>query len=103
DLVGSVIAQRYQITAVIGSEFGIAHMVKKAALRLGRRVPEDLAVCCFDEKYGYLGEFEFTHIRQDEAALARKALDVLYAMLDGKNMRRQRFVIPTHLHEGSTT
>lgn len=92
-----------QITAVIGAEYGVAHLLRRAAVAIGRRVPEDLAICCFDEKYGYLGEYEFTHIKQDEAAIANTALAIMQAMLDGQNMRRQSHVIATHLLEGATT
>ena len=92
-----------QITAVIGAEYGVAHLLRRAAAAVGRRVPEDLAICCFDEKYGYLGEYEFTHIKQDEVAIAKTALEIMQAMLDGQNMRRQNHVIATHLLEGRTT
>lgn len=92
-----------RIDAVMGSEYGIAHIVKLSAARLNRRVPEDLAICCFDAKYGYLGEYDFTHIRQDEAAIAAGALDVLSDMLEGKNMRRQTRLIPAKLMTGPST
>lgn len=91
------------IDAVIGSEYGLAHITRLAALRLNKRVPQDLAICCFDAKYGYLGEYEFTHIKQDEAAIAAGALDVLSAMLAGKNMRRQIRLIPAKLMTGPST
>ncbi len=92
-----------QITAVIGSEFGIAHLVQKAASELGRPIPASLAICCFDEKYGYLGEYTFTHIRQDEEAIAAAGLDVLCQMLEGKNMRRQTHLLPVQLLQGAST
>ena len=88
---------------MIGSEYGLAHITRLAALRLNKRVPQDLAICCFDAKYGYLGEYEFTHIKQDEAAIAAGALDVLSAMLAGKNMRRQIRLIPAKLMTGPST
>lgn len=92
-----------EIDAVIGSEYGIAHVAGLAAAGAGRRVPQDLAICCFDAKYGYLGEYAFTHIKQDEAAIARNALEVLGGMLEGKNLRRQTRLIPTRLMIGHTT
>jgi len=92
-----------QVDAVIGSEYGIAHVARLAAASLGKRVPQDLAICCFDAKYGYLGEYEFTHIKQDEAAIAAGALDVLTDMLAGKNMRRQTRLISAQLMTGPST
>lgn len=97
------LAEHPEITAVIGSEYGMAHLLKRVAAKLSLRIPEDLAVTCFDERYGYLGEYEFTHIKQDERAMAQKALEVMESMLEGKNMRRQNHLIPTLLLMGSTT
>ena len=102
-VISQWLSENRDITAVIGSEYGVAHQVNKAAKKLGLRVPEDLAITCFDERYGYLGEYDFTHIKQDETAMAQKAIEVLASMLDGKNMRRQTFLIPTHLLYGSST
>lgn len=97
------LSENPQVDAVIGSEYGIAHIARLAAQSLNKRVPQDLAICCFDAKYGYLGEYEFTHIKQDEAAIAAGALDVLSDMLAGKNMRRQIRLIPARLMTGPST
>lgn len=91
------------VDAVIGSEYGIAHVARCAAQAAGLRVPQDLAICCFDAKYGYLGEYGFTHIKQDEAAIASNALEVLMGMLEGKNLRRQTRLIPARLMVGGST
>ena len=103
DYICRWLSEHNEVTAVIGSEYGIAHLARQAARKLKRKVPQDLAVCCFDAKYGYLGEYDFTHIRQDETSIASNALEVISAMLDGKNMRRQTRLIPSRLMEGTTT
>lgn len=92
-----------EVTAIICAEYGIAHLARDSARRLNRAVPGSLAICCFDEKYGYLGEYDFTHIQQDTAAMAQQALDILWAMLEGKNMRRQKRIIPVALMPGKST
>ena len=84
--------------------FALFHVVggSPAEVVLGKNAtPEGLAL--FDAKYGYLGEYDFTHIHQDETAIAGNALEVLSAMLDGKNMRRQTRLIPARFMEGPTT
>ena len=103
DFICRWLTEHPEVTAVIGSEYGIAHLARQAAGKLHKKVPKDLAICCFDAKYGYLGEYDFTHIRQDESAIASNALEVIAAMLDGKNMRRQTRLIPTRFIEGPTT
>lgn len=92
-----------EVTAVIASEYGLAKWTKIVADELGLRVPEDLAICCFDEKYGYLGDYEFTHMRQDAPAIATKAMELMRAMLEGSNVRRQTHLVPAHFLPGKTT
>ena len=103
DFICRWLTEHPEVTAVIGSEYGIAHLARQAAGKLQKKVPRDLAICCFDAKYGYLGEYDFTHIHQDETAIASNALEVIAAMLDGKNMRRQTRLIPARFMEGPTT
>lgn len=91
------------VTALVCAEYGIAHLARAAAQSLRRDVPKDLAICCFDEKYGYQGEYFFTHIKQDETGIAHNALDILENMLADKNMRRQTRQIPVALMEGRST
>ncbi len=91
------------VEAIIGSEYGIAHLARLAAEAECRRVPEDLCIACFDAKYGYLGEYGYTHIKQDEAAIAASALEVLTGMMEGKNLRRQTRLIPARLMVGEST
>ncbi|NLX82824.1 MAG: GntR family transcriptional regulator [Clostridiales bacterium] len=92
-----------EVSAVVCAEYGIARLVHAAARQLGRDDPKDLSICCFDEKYGYLGEYFFTHVKQDETAIAHSALDILESMLANKNMRRQIRQIPVELMEGKST
>ncbi len=91
------------VTAVVTSEYGLAKWTKIIASQAGLRVPGDLAICCFDEKYGYLGDYEFTHMKQDAISIATKAMELMRAMLEGSDVRRQTHLIPAHLLPGKTT
>lgn len=103
DFLKSWLTENPQVTALIGSEYGVAHLARACALELNKAIPQDLAIACFDEKYGYLGEYQFTHIRQDEAGIARQALDILSRMMAGENLRRQVRQVPVQLLEGEST
>jgi DNA-binding LacI/PurR family transcriptional regulator len=91
------------VTAVIGTEYGIAEWTRMAAHELGKSIPKDLAICCFDEKYGFLGDYFYTHMRQNGPAIAIKAMELMLDMLDGKDVRRQTHLIPATCLVGETT
>ena len=89
------------VTAVICAEYGIARFAQRAAAKIARQgsyeATQPFSIVSFDDKYGYLGEYRFTHIKQDEERLAEESLTIISAMLDGKNMRRQNHIIPVSL------
>ncbi len=91
------------VTAVIGTEYGIAEWTRIAAGELGKNIPRDLVVCCFDEKYGFLGDYFYTHMRQNGPAIALKAMELMLDMLEGKDVRRQTHLIPATCLMGETT
>ena len=91
------------VTAVIGTEYGIAEWTRIAAERLGKKIPEELAVTCFDEKYGFLGNYVYTHMRQNGPVIGAKAVELMLDMLDGKDVRRQTHLIQAECLEGVTT
>ena len=91
------------VTAVIGTEYGIAEWTRIAAGELGKSIPKDLAICCFDEKYGFLGDYFYTHMRQNGPAIAIKAMELMLDMLDGKDVRRQTHLVPAACLVGETT
>jgi DNA-binding LacI/PurR family transcriptional regulator len=91
------------VTAVIGTEYGIAEWTRIAAGELQKSIPKDLAVCCFDEKYGFLGDYFYTHMRQNGPAIALKAMELMLDMMEGKDVRRQTHLIPATCLLGETT
>jgi GntR family transcriptional regulator, arabinose operon transcriptional repressor len=91
------------VSAVIGTEYGIAEWTRIAAGELKKSIPKDLAICCFDEKYGFLGDYFYTHMRQNGPAIALKAMELMLDMLEGKDVRRQTHLIPATCLIGETT
>ncbi|WP_390405490.1 GntR family transcriptional regulator [Lacticaseibacillus jixiensis] len=69
-----------QLTAVVASEYNIALLIQQAATALGRKIPEDLSVVCFDSPAFNPYEarpFVFTHIQQDQEQLGKTAVKLL--------------------------
>jgi len=69
------------VTAFLVSEYNIALLLATACRRRGILVGKDVAVVCFDHPASVFDpdRFTFTHIRQDQAAMAGVAVDQLLA------------------------
>jgi DNA-binding LacI/PurR family transcriptional regulator len=69
-----------EITALFTTEYNIALLAKSAIEQLGRQVPHDFSVVCFDHptvNIFDLNAFIFTHIEQDQTAIGKHAIDLL--------------------------
>lgn len=91
------------LDAVFCSEYGFVPHLAKAAAELDIAIPGNLAVCCVDEDYLAPGGFFFTHARQDEAAIAERAMGLMLDMLDGKKETARRYDIPAIFRQGRST
>ncbi len=95
--IKAFILQHPSTTAFICAEYPIAYLTNLALKEIAVPNKENFAIVSFDAKYNHFSEFEFTHIKQDEKRLAQQALQVIHAMIEGKNMRRQNFMVPVQL------
>jgi DNA-binding LacI/PurR family transcriptional regulator len=96
---GRVLAADPEVTAIFAANDQIALGVLWALHEAGRRVPEDVSVVGFDD----IPESAFftpplTTVRQDFAALGRRAVSLILAQIDGSAPRvPSQIVIPTEL------
>lgn len=72
-----------EVTALVACEYNIALIARQAILSLGKRIPEDYEVACFDHPNDQFGEVLFTHIRQNETLMGTTAVDLLLEQLAG--------------------
>lgn len=75
------------VTAVFTTEYLIADMVKSACRKIGKRIPEDMSVVCFDGPASLYKSAFFTHMRQDEQGIGEMAVCALHEMLCGKEQK----------------
>lgn len=81
--VKNFIEKNKEITAALCLEYNIACIVKKAVEELGRRVPDDFSIICFDAPENIVEDYYFTHIRQSEYEMGRKAMEILLKKKEG--------------------
>ena len=90
------------VTAFVASEYYVARVAHQTLLELGKRIPHDYAIVCFDSPENPLEQPLFTHIQQDEYAMGSVAVDVLDALIrDGS--AEVRTVVDFNLIEGQST
>lgn len=75
--VKKFIKNNNEITAALCLEYNIACIVKKAIEELGRKVPDDFSIVCFDAPENIVEDYYFTHIRQYEYEMGRIAMKIL--------------------------
>jgi DNA-binding LacI/PurR family transcriptional regulator len=73
------------VTAIFAMEYNIALLARRAAQELGRKVPEDLSIVCFDCPEGS-ETFPFTHLRQKQEEMGRLAYESVLRLREGQTV-----------------
>ncbi|MBO1512011.1 GntR family transcriptional regulator [Metabacillus bambusae] len=100
--IKSFIDDNPDVTAFIVCEYYLALALNKALNDLGKKVPEDYSVVCFDCPENSFGRASFTHIRQNELEMGKKAVDLLMKHLKGENIPKHTFIDFTLIKGKST-
>lgn len=96
------VQERPGLDALVVSEYNLARVVADALKSAGKRVPEDVAVACFDAPSEPLGRPFFTHVRQGEAAMGGLAVDLLLRQFGGERVTGAH-TLPFELIPGRST
>ena len=92
------------LDGLICTEYSVVPVLVKAAEEEGIVLGEGgLRVCCIDEDYEAPTGYRFTHMRQDEREIARKAVDMLEDRLQNGASSVEECLIPALFRRGSTT
>ncbi|GMA62899.1 GntR family transcriptional regulator [Alicyclobacillus fastidiosus] len=82
-----------QITAVVATDDAIAQNILQAANAIGKHVPDDLSIVCFDGPAPRWNSWNFTHMVQDETGMATKTFEILNELM----RRDTRDAAPLHI------
>lgn len=104
DALTAFVADRRELTGFVVSEFNIALLLREACNRLGLEIPRHRSVVCFDhpDLFFDTAAFRFTHVRQDQDALGRRAVEqALVQIADPGAISKH--TLPTTLVPGDST
>jgi DNA-binding LacI/PurR family transcriptional regulator len=107
EIVKAHLKNNPEISAAFAVDYTGALVLREAASQLGRTVPRDLSILCFDfpqDISPLLSLDPLTHLYQDEKSLAKIAVDTLHELIVGKNPAPAGDItIPARLAEGAST
>ncbi len=90
------------ITGFVSCRYSLAIVLQHVIHTIGKEVPKDYSVVCFDSPKMNIGPFPFTHILQDEVGIAKKTVLLLHEKMKGKN-HTEKELVQFELIEGLST
>lgn len=91
-----------EVTAFIVSEYYLALTLQNVLNKLGKKIPEDYSIVCFDCPEDRFDQALFTHINQHEEEMGKKAVHLLIKQLNGEKIPKHTLIDFT-LVEGKST
>lgn len=93
-----------EIDCVFAAEFVVASMVQEAARRLGKRIPEDLGIVCFDAEPAFEEMRIFTYLKQQQFEMGAKAVELLHEQIEkGLHKEEYKVILDVELVQGRST
>ncbi|MGI1690684.1 GntR family transcriptional regulator [Thermoanaerobacter uzonensis] len=90
----NLIESNPQITAIFATEYNIAYLALKALDYIGKKIPEDISIVCFDGPYMRFNDYFFTHARQNEESMGANAVVLLKKLIDGEDVPKKTLIEP---------
>ncbi|MCM3778433.1 GntR family transcriptional regulator [Microbacterium hydrocarbonoxydans] len=98
------VEQHPDITGYVVGEYNIALMLREACDRLGREVPADISIVCFDHPDAFFDTrlFRYTHIRQQQRQLGEKGVESVRRHIAAPS-EIEKVVLPVELVVGASS
>jgi DNA-binding LacI/PurR family transcriptional regulator len=100
-IIANYLRERPETDAFFVAEYNLALIVYKALTQMQKHVPEDCAIVCFDGPENCIGDYNFTHLHQDEELIGRACVELLVEATQGKPTRK--VFVPSQIRKGKST
>ncbi|MBJ6362980.1 GntR family transcriptional regulator [Paenibacillus sp. GCM10012307] len=91
-----------ELTAFVAAEYNLALILREVLLNMGKSIPEDVSIVCFDSPHNAFGNHMFTHIAQNEFDMGRRAADLLHQQWNEQEVVYQN-IVPHQFIKGEST
>ena len=95
--------ETHAMDGIVCTEYAPARALYTVASQMGIVLGRDIRACCLDEDALATTSFFFTHMRQDELTIARKAAELILQLLEGKRLPQKDIRVPAIFRQGQTT
>ncbi|WP_018930542.1 GntR family transcriptional regulator [Gracilibacillus lacisalsi] len=102
ELIKQYLTDNSDLTALMALEYKIAVLAKIAVEQLDKKVPEDISILSFDSPALGSMEWSFTHLKQNEGEIGRRAVQKLLKMQEN-GLESEKEEIKATFHEGNST
>ena len=92
EIIKDTIQKNPQVTCIFADEYNIALLAEEAVKSLGKNIPDDISVLCFDAPYNFFGNNFFTHIQQNQFQMGQIAVRMLMKCIENKNYNDKKFL-----------
>lgn len=103
DAIQELVRGRKEITCLFAAEYNIALLAASAVRSLGLRIPEDIALVCFDSPGNFMHDHAFTHLRQRETYMGETAVGLLLRQIRREPGPSESILLEADLVLGSST
>lgn len=92
-----------EVDCIFALEYGIANYLKGLIKEMGKKIPRDIAIICFDEPTSLSSDVYFTHMKQDEKAMGENAVKLLMHQINEGDDKKEILLLKADLLLGKTT
>lgn len=90
--IRAFIEKNKDITAFVASEFYIAELIRQTMMSMGRQIPQDCSLVCFDATHESLFPPMFTHIQQNQKEMGRLSVELLIKQIKNEQVPSKTIV-----------
>jgi DNA-binding LacI/PurR family transcriptional regulator len=90
--IRAFLVEQPDVTGILASEYGVALLIDGVVSADPALRERGIRVACFDSLVESMSTRSFPHIRQDELAIGRQAVDLLLAQWDGERPTGRRYI-----------
>lgn len=103
DIARTILLNYPKIDGVMAADIQAAAFLK-AALSLGKKIPDEFAVVSYDGTYvADINLINITSIIQSAEEIGSRTVEVLLALMDGKKMSKRKYLVDVIRKNGETT